>query len=98
MYIFDISDEESPQYAAIQHYLRIKFHINCKTPHQKVVSIQSEHPSPGKRYVPHCTILHRCSEDTGCCMTHNTRCGPIKQTLIYLYFYVSTILFIFNSN
>ncbi|EEC04578.1 conserved hypothetical protein [Ixodes scapularis] len=27
-----------------------------------------------EKYVPHCTILHRCGPDTGCCSTEEEHC------------------------
>ncbi|KAM7284311.1 hypothetical protein ISCGN_001408 [Ixodes scapularis] len=29
---------------------------------------------PRQKYVPHCTILHRCGPDTGCCSTEEEHC------------------------
>lgn len=67
----------------------------CREPSPRVLSIQSIHPDPGKSYLPHCTVLHRCAEDTGCCTNRAMKCGPKHQTRIYLYFYVSCFLIYF---
>lgn len=73
--------------AAVSHYLKVQAAGKCRVPIPKVLPVHSEHPSHGKTYIPHCTILHRCSEDSGCCQTQGTRCGPKSQTIVELYFY-----------
>ncbi|KAF5287580.1 hypothetical protein FQA39_LY15857 [Lamprigera yunnana] len=77
--------------AAIQHAIRMNTESRCRDPFPRVMSVQNVYPDPGKTYLPHCTVLHRCSEDTGCCSSHSTTCAPKKQTVVYLYFYTSTI-------
>lgn len=80
--------------AAHRHILKMDREARCKKPMPKVLSVQSVYPDPGKSYTPRCTVLHRCAEDTGCCSNHETRCGPKRQTLVNLYFFVS----IFNKS
>ncbi|XP_008192810.2 uncharacterized protein LOC659516 [Tribolium castaneum] len=77
--------------AALEHYAKVRQEGQCRKPLPKVISVQSEHPDPSKTYTPHCTILHRCAEDTGCCANHTTRCGPKTQVLVHLYFYAKTL-------
>ncbi|XP_022912766.2 uncharacterized protein [Onthophagus taurus] len=72
----------------IEHFKKVTKAGECSTPVAKVIAIQKEYPSPGKSYMPHCTILHRCSEDTGCCHDPTKQCGPKSQTVVHLYFYV----------
>lgn len=76
---------------ARKHYMRIHAEGTCKTPLPRVISVQNEHPDDGKIYTPHCTVLHRCTEDTGCCTEHHQKCGPIKEEVVHLYFYVRTL-------
>ncbi|KAF2892901.1 hypothetical protein ILUMI_13272, partial [Ignelater luminosus] len=73
--------------AAVEHALKMDKETRCREPSPRVLSIQSIHPDPGKSYLPHCTVLHRCAEDTGCCTNRAMKCGPKHQTRIYLYFY-----------
>lgn len=75
--------------AVIEHYMKVRQEGQCRKPQPKVISVQSEHPDPSKTYTPHCTILHRCAEDTGCCTNLETKCGPKTQVTVHLYFYVS---------
>ncbi|KAF5308095.1 hypothetical protein FQR65_LT00637 [Abscondita terminalis] len=77
--------------AAIQHAVRMNKESRCRDPFPRVMSVQNIYPDPGKSYLPHCTVLHRCAEDTGCCPSHLTTCAPKKQTVVYLYFYITTI-------
>lgn len=77
--------------AAIQHAVRMNKESRCRDPFPRVMSVQNIYPDPGKTYLPHCTVLHRCAEDTGCCPSHTTSCAPKKQTIVYLYFYTTTI-------
>lgn len=88
---------ENPADAAVSHYLKVQAAGKCRVPIPKVLPVHSEHPSHGKTYIPHCTILHRCSEDSGCCQTQGTKCGPKTQNIVELYFYVSNeYLFLFS--
>jgi hypothetical protein len=77
--------------AVIEHYMKVRQEGQCRRPHPRVISVQSEHPDPSKTYTPHCTILHRCAEDTGCCANFDTRCGPKTQVQVHLYFYTKTL-------
>lgn len=43
-----------------------------------------------KTYYPHCTQLHRCSDDTGCCELDSETCQPLRSEFIDLYIFVST--------
>lgn len=49
---------------------------------------------PSKQYTPHCTILHRCGDDVGCCLPTQT-CAASKNSTVELYFFVSIV---FNDN
>lgn len=58
----------------------------CKIPQPKIVPIRND---PAKTYYPHCTILHQCGDDTGCCGTDDQTCIARKSHVVELYFYVS---------
>ncbi|KAL3266725.1 hypothetical protein HHI36_010886 [Cryptolaemus montrouzieri] len=85
------SGNDSSATLARVHFMRVTSEGTCKKPLPRVISVQSEHPDPSRSYTPHCTVLHRCAEDTGCCLQHNMRCGPKKQEEIHLYFYTKTL-------
>uniref|UniRef100_A0A182QFE7 Uncharacterized protein n=1 Tax=Anopheles farauti TaxID=69004 RepID=A0A182QFE7_9DIPT len=70
---------------AMSHLQRVNVEGRCKVPKPKLVPASSDRT---KVYIPHCTILHRCEEDTGCCMPLET-CAPKSTTNVTLYFYVS---------
>ncbi|GJQ82356.1 hypothetical protein Trydic_g425 [Trypoxylus dichotomus] len=78
---------ENPADAVVSHYLKVQAAGKCRVPIPKVLPVHNEHPSHGKTYIPHCTILHRCSEDSGCCQNQGTKCGPKSQKIVELYFY-----------
>jgi len=41
------------------------------------------------RYLPECTWLHRCSDDTGCCPDESQTCSPANIQSVSLPFFVS---------
>ncbi|CAH1124131.1 unnamed protein product [Ceutorhynchus assimilis] len=84
------SPEERSRDAAVQHYFRVKSSGECKNPSPKVIAVHSEHPNPSVTYIPHCTVLHRCAEDTGCCK-YDTACQYKEREEVSLYFYVKEI-------
>lgn len=75
--------------AAIDHMQRMNIGSRCRDPLPRVLSVQNIHPSPEKRYSPHCTVLHRCSADTGCCKNHSMTCAPKNHSIVYLYFFTT---------
>lgn len=77
---------------AQQHFNRVAREINCEIPKPKVVHVQLD---PSKSYVPSCTILHRCGDDTGCCKNTKT-CQPIQKENVDLYFTVTVGIFKFS--
>lgn len=67
----------------------------CKVPRSRVVKVTDHYPSSNKKYVPSCTVLHQCADDTGCCGSPTLKCGPKSTQPILLHFlvYVSEFLF-----
>ncbi|XP_066158335.1 uncharacterized protein [Euwallacea fornicatus] len=84
------SSEESKTTAVVDHFVRIKSSGQCKRPVPKVIPVHIEHPDPTVTYIPHCTVLHRCAEDTGCC-NYDTTCQYKERVEVSLYFYVKPI-------
>ncbi|KAJ1519343.1 hypothetical protein ONE63_004640 [Megalurothrips usitatus] len=48
----------------------------CKVPKPVVINVKQVYPDPSREYIPHCTILHRCTDQTGCCRTALETCKP----------------------
>uniref|UniRef100_A0A182NEB3 Platelet-derived growth factor (PDGF) family profile domain-containing protein n=1 Tax=Anopheles dirus TaxID=7168 RepID=A0A182NEB3_9DIPT len=71
----------------MSHLQRINVEGKCKVPKPKLVPSSLDR---SKVYMPHCTILHRCDDDTGCCMPMET-CAPKTTTNITLYFYMGNV-------
>lgn len=84
------TSQSSMDIAVYRHILRMNKANRCELPLPRVINVFREHSSPGITYIPHCTVLHRCSEDTGCCQNQNTQCAPKTQTQVYLDFYTSS--------
>ncbi|XP_023222748.1 uncharacterized protein LOC111624171 [Centruroides sculpturatus] len=62
---------------------------SCSKPVAKLIPVGT---SPEKIYVPHCAILHRCSEDTGCCHSSRKVCLAKKTEKVTLPFRVFELL------
>lgn len=75
--------------AALQHNMLMTKEGSCKFPQRRVIPIQELYPNPSKTYLPHCTFLHRCGDDTGCCQIESLTCMPKTQKKVELYFHVS---------
>lgn len=80
-FIFDIVNKVSA------HIRRVSQEGSCK-PKLKVIPLE-HHPS--KTFNPHCTVLHRCSDDTGCCHADFSTCKPRRVQNVTLPFYVSQL-------
>lgn len=76
---------------AVEHALKVQTEGACRHPRPKLIRVQEFYPHPGKTYLPHCTILHQCSDDTGCCKNDLT-CSPKTTQRVELSFYVSTLV------
>lgn len=85
-----ITNQKQNKALANAHASKIYTEASCRLPQQRVERIQKD---PSKMYVPHCTILHRCGDDTGCCKTDRQTCAPKRTQNVDLYFFVKS----FNS-
>lgn len=74
-------------YEAVEHARRVNLAGACKVPKPRLIRVQNVYPETGKAYVPHCTILHRCSEETGCCRSETLTCAPKHVARVELHFY-----------
>lgn len=69
------------------HFNRALREARCKDPLPRVVHISDVYMSSRKKYLPHCTVLFRCSQDTGCCHSEDMVCGPKTIQRVKLYFW-----------
>ncbi|KAH9362852.1 hypothetical protein HPB48_015185 [Haemaphysalis longicornis] len=70
---------------AREHERRVLQDAPCKFPQQRTICLNE---TSSKKYVPHCTLLHRCAPDTGCCATEEEHCQPKTIKNITLHFLV----------
>uniref|UniRef100_A0A336LPW9 CSON000546 protein n=1 Tax=Culicoides sonorensis TaxID=179676 RepID=A0A336LPW9_CULSO len=74
------------------HYRRNMMESRCKDPKPQVFPSSTD---PSRSYVPRCTVLHRCSDDTACCPSADKTCVANTTELIELEFIVT---FLNNTN
>lgn len=74
---------------ALQHAIKVSREGSCQWPRPRVIPVRDVYPSPSTTYIPHCAILHRCSDDTGCCRSEALTCVPKHSHRVELSFYVS---------
>ncbi|XP_017860019.1 PREDICTED: uncharacterized protein LOC108611746 isoform X5 [Drosophila arizonae] len=60
---------------------------SCHLPQKRCMSAGRD---PSKIYFPHCTFVHRCSEDSGCCHSRTEICAPKRTHKVEKYFFVKT--------
>lgn len=60
----------------------------CRWPKPRVIPVPTE---VDRTYTPHCTILHRCGADTGCCNSDSQMCVAKHKESVDLYFIVTTL-------
>lgn len=77
-------------YLADQQFIDILTNYPCE-PRPKLVYVRSRYPMVGKTVAPICTVLHVCSDDTGCCSNEAYTCGPKTQVEVIKYFRVKTL-------
>lgn len=65
----------------------------CKAPAKRVIPIYQllNNSHQMKRFLPHCTILHRCESETGCCNSESEQCSVKKQEPVRLPFWVISL-------
>ncbi|XP_021916631.1 uncharacterized protein LOC110828316 [Zootermopsis nevadensis] len=76
---------------AVQHAVMVGREAQCRVPKPRLVQVKDMYPHPSKTYIPHCTILHQCGDDTGCCKSDTLTCTARKTESVELYFYTTTL-------
>ncbi|KAH9406540.1 hypothetical protein TYRP_013521 [Tyrophagus putrescentiae] len=74
---------------AFDHGARVRSEGACHTPHPTIVPVNNTDPS--KVYMPRATVLHRCSDLTGCCQDLSNICEAIEMQTVELYFITITL-------
>lgn len=74
--------------SANEHFLRIRTTARCRVPRTRVVHVKEFYSDPSKEYLPRCTVLHRCGDDSGCCDNEQYECVPRTMQEVTLHFYV----------
>lgn len=69
------------------HFLKIRNDARCRTPGTKVIRVKDYYPDPTKEYLPRCTIIYRCGDDSGCCDNDAFQCVPRFVQEVALPFY-----------
>ncbi|XP_043468481.1 uncharacterized protein LOC122502472, partial [Leptopilina heterotoma] len=76
---------------ALQHAIKVSREGSCQWPRARIVPVRDVYPSTSTTYIPHCAILHRCSDDTGCCRSEALTCVPKQSHRVELYFYTTNL-------
>jgi hypothetical protein len=83
--------------------VEVKKHIQrmasagCSTPALRLIYVRQQHEAaPNVRYLPACTWLHRCSDETGCCTDDSKICSASHIESVSLPFFVSPFILFFR--
>lgn len=60
----------------------------CRHPQPRVQCLKELQPNDTRKFLPHCTILHRCAPDTGCCASEEQHCQVKTMQAVQLPFLV----------
>ncbi|XP_054160083.1 uncharacterized protein LOC128958293 [Oppia nitens] len=63
--------------------MRVNELASCDEPKPQLIYFKD----PNKVYLPRATLLHRCSDLTGCCPHSTHTCVALETKLVDLYFY-----------
>lgn len=86
--IANLSDDDIMKMAK-DYSMKVNREGKCKLPMPKLIPII---PEPHKKYTPHCAILHRCSNDSGCCQSDKQTCQPKQTETVFLPFRVKELV------
>ncbi|XP_054164868.1 uncharacterized protein LOC128962518 [Oppia nitens] len=73
---------------ANEHFLLIRTQYRCRKPRPKIIKVKDFYDVPSKEYLPRCTVLHQCDDESGCCDVGTERCMAQTSESVRLYFYV----------
>lgn len=72
---------------AYQHGMRINEEAMCSKPRAELVYLKDNN----KIYLPRATLLHRCSDVTGCCAHATHACMASQEETVSLYFFTISV-------
>ncbi|GFS71235.1 placenta growth factor [Nephila pilipes] len=75
---------------ALKHSERVAEAGSCDLPRLQTVHVSDHYP--GRYFLPHCTLLHRCGKHAGCCGTDRLRCVAKEKEKVVLRFYSVRIM------
>lgn len=78
----------------MQHGMRINDEASCSKPRSELIYLQDT----GKIYLPRATLLHRCSDLTGCCPHATHSCQPTTVETVNLYFFTINVQARYRQN
>ncbi|KFM65261.1 Placenta growth factor, partial [Stegodyphus mimosarum] len=70
---------------ALLHSERVSELGACEVPKPQVIHVSDHYP--GRYFLPHCTLLHRCGKHAGCCGVDSLRCVAAQKEKVTLHFY-----------
>ncbi|KAG8197821.1 hypothetical protein JTE90_020099 [Oedothorax gibbosus] len=70
---------------ALEHSERVSESGTCDVPKPQVVHVSDHYP--GRYFLPHCTVLHRCGRHSGCCGSDHLRCVSVEHQKVVLPFF-----------
>lgn len=70
---------------ALLHSQRVSEAGSCDKPILQVIHVTDHYP--GRYFLPHCTLLHRCGKHSGCCGTNQLKCVAAVKEKVSLNFY-----------
>ncbi|XP_003424160.1 BUD13 homolog [Nasonia vitripennis] len=85
------SSKASDFSAAQSHAIRVAREGSCRWPRAKVIPVLDIYYNSTTNYWPHCVILHRCSDDTGCCRHESFTCEAKHIQRVELAFHVVSL-------
>ncbi|KAJ8669651.1 hypothetical protein QAD02_000910 [Eretmocerus hayati] len=91
------NSKSSERSKAVEYYHYVSTEGRCQWPKPKVIRVRDMHTNLAATYMPHCAILHRCSDDTGCCKTETETCEAKTTETVELYFMSQGNLFMASS-
>ncbi|XP_023159669.2 uncharacterized protein LOC111591960 isoform X2 [Drosophila hydei] len=81
-------EREEAKAKANAHIEEVLKENSCHLPQKRCMSAGRD---PSKIYMPHCTFVHRCSEDSGCCHSRTEICAPKRTHKVEKYFFVKAL-------
>ncbi|XP_018496814.1 uncharacterized protein LOC100899664 [Galendromus occidentalis] len=84
--VLEIPEEHFEELKAALHFVEMEEKTRCALPSPRVICVQDHYPNEDIVYRPACTILHRCSTESGCCKDPDKVCSVRDRERVTLYF------------